>query len=546
MAGPAKSTCIVLSLLLLAAAATASSPHLLNSSVPDPAAVVADFHSKVASSRRRMQESGGGVGGCMTGNPIDDCWRCAGTDWQQDRQRLADCGIGFGRNALGGKGGPLYVVTDSSDRDPVNPTPGTLRHAAIQEGPLWIVFASDMTIRLNEELLVNSFKTIDGRGANVHVGAGGACITLQYVSNVIIHGVHVHDCVPTGNANVRSSPTHSGWRTRSDGDGISLFGARDVWVDHCALWRCADGLIDAIMGSTAITVSNSYFARHNEVMLLGASDEYLPDSGMQVTIAFNRFGPGLVQRMPRCRRGYFHIVNNDYTSWEMYAIGGSASPTINSQGNRYIAPANPDAKESTHGALGARLSWPALGPAKRGHPRHVRRPAAGRRSPAPVPRVPTAARWRRPGLAWFSCVCVSELNATGAVTKRVDTAEGQWSGWNWRTEGDMLVNGAFFVPSGEGLEDIYEKATSIDPKSAALVDTLTQNAGVLGEPRSLLFLASRLSFIVVRSARTRGLCPRPRWRAFVTRHPGLLSLRGGNISDGWAPRQRPSLIRGPA
>jgi pectate lyase len=303
--------------------------------------------SKVASSRRRMQEAGAaaGGGGCMTGNPIDDCWRCAGTDWRQDRQRLADCGLGFGRNALGGKGGPLYVVTDSSDRDPVNPVPGTLRHAAIQEGPLWIVFAADMTIRLNEELLVNSYKTIDGRGARVHIGAGGACITLQYVSNVIIHNVHVHDCVPAGNANVRSSPTHYGWRTRSDGDGISLFGARDVWVDHCALWRCADGLVDAIMGSTAITVSNSYFAHHDEVMLLGASDAYLPDSAMQVTIAFNRFGPGLVQRMPRCRRGYFHIVNNDYTSWEMYAIGGSASPTINSQGNRYIAPADPNAKE---------------------------------------------------------------------------------------------------------------------------------------------------------------------------------------------------------
>jgi pectate lyase len=298
-----------------------------------------------------MQEAAGGGGGCMTGNPIDDCWRCAGTDWRQDRQRLADCGIGFGRNALGGKGGPVYVVTDSSDRDPVNPVPGTLRHAAIQEGPLWIVFASDMAIRLNEELLVNSYKTIDGRGASVHIGGGGACITLQYVSNVIIHNVHVHDCVPAGNANVRSSPTHYGWRTRSDGDGISLFGARDVWVDHCALWRCADGLVDAIMGSTAITVSNSYFAHHDEVMLLGASDAYLPDSGMQVTIAFNRFGPGLVQRMPRCRRGYFHIVNNDYTSWEMYAIGGSASPTINSQGNRYIAPADPNAKEVSEHAM---------------------------------------------------------------------------------------------------------------------------------------------------------------------------------------------------
>lgn len=29
----------------------------------------------------------------------------------------------------------------------------------------------------------------------------------------------------------------------------------------------------------------------------------------------------------------------------MYAIGGSADPTINSQGNRYLAPVNPNAKE---------------------------------------------------------------------------------------------------------------------------------------------------------------------------------------------------------
>nr|XP_015638587.1 probable pectate lyase 12 [Oryza sativa Japonica Group] len=129
-------------------------------------------------------------------------------------------------------------------------------------------------------------------------GTGGACITLQYVSNVIIHNIHIHDCVPAGNANVHALPTHYGWCTHSDGDGISLYSARDVWVDHCALSRCADGLIDAIMGSTAIIVSNSYFSHHNEVMLLGHSDEYLPDSAMQVTIAFNHFGIQLVQRMP--------------------------------------------------------------------------------------------------------------------------------------------------------------------------------------------------------------------------------------------------------
>ncbi|KAM7503095.1 hypothetical protein LguiB_001999 [Lonicera macranthoides] len=51
--------------------------------------------------------------------------------------------------------------------------------------------------------------------------------------------------------------------------------------------------------------------------------------------------------LPMCRPGYFHVVNNDYTHWEMYAIGGSAEPTINSQGNGYLAPANPFVKEKS-------------------------------------------------------------------------------------------------------------------------------------------------------------------------------------------------------
>lgn len=47
----------------------------------------------------------------------------------------------------------------------------------------------------------------------------------------------------------------------------------------------------------------------------------------------------------RCRHGYFHVVNNDYSHWEMYAIGGSAEPTINSQGNRFLAPDDRFSKE---------------------------------------------------------------------------------------------------------------------------------------------------------------------------------------------------------
>ncbi|XP_057949421.1 probable pectate lyase 5 isoform X2 [Malania oleifera] len=378
-------------------------PSILSSLLPHPELVVQEVHIIVNATRRKL-----GLPSCGTGNPIDDCWRCD-PHWADNRQRLADCAIGFGKQAVGGRDGPIYVVSDPTDDDPVNPKPGTLRYGVIQDEPLWIVFARDMVITLKEELMVNSFKTIDGRGARVHV-AGGACITIQYVTNVIVHGISVHDCRLAGNAYVRDSPGHYGWRTVSDGDGVSIFGGSHVWVDHCSLSNCNDGLIDAIHGSTAITISNNYMSNHDKVMLLGHSDTLLQDRNMQVTIAFNHFGEGLVQRMPRCRHGYFHVVNNDYTHWEMYAIGGSASPTINSQGNRFLAPDDIVKKE---------------------------------------------------------------------ITKRENATEREWRGWNWRSEGDMMLNGAFFTPSGAGAASQYARASSLGARPSSLISSLTSQAGVL-------------------------------------------------------------------
>ncbi|XP_019250352.1 PREDICTED: probable pectate lyase 18 isoform X2 [Nicotiana attenuata] len=377
--------------------------HFASSTLQNPQSVVDHVHSINNASRRNL-----GYLSCGTGNPIDDCWRCD-PNWEKNRQRLAECAIGFGKNAIGGKDGKIYVVTDSGNDDPVNPKPGTLRYAVIQNEPLWIIFARDMVIQLKEELIMNSFKTIDGRGASVHI-ACGPCITMQYVTNIIIHGIHIHDCKQGGNTMVRSSPQHYGWRTISDGDGVSIFGGSHIWVDHCSLSNCKDGLIDAIMGSTAITISNNYMTHHDKVMLLGHSDSHVQDKNMQVTVAFNHFGEGLVQRMPRCRHGYFHVVNNDYTHWEMYAIGGSANPTINSQGNRFLAP---------------------------------------------------------------------DIRFSKEVTKHEDAAESEWKKWNWRTDGDLMLNGAYFVQSGAAASSSYAKASSLSAKPSSLITSIVSGAGAL-------------------------------------------------------------------
>ena len=203
-------------------------------------------------------------GPCKATNPIDRCWRCR-PKWAAERKRLADCALGFGRHTVGGKYGSYYFVTDPSDNDMVNPTKGTLRHAVIQPGPLWIMFSRSMVIRLNQELIMTGDKTIDGRGVNVHI-AYGAGITIQYVKNVIVHGLHFHDIVSGSGGLIRDSVNHFGLRSRSDGDAISIYGSSNIWIDHNSMSNCKDGLIDAIEGSTGITISNNHFTNHNEVL----------------------------------------------------------------------------------------------------------------------------------------------------------------------------------------------------------------------------------------------------------------------------------------
>jgi pectate lyase len=89
---------------------------------------------------------------------------------------------------------------------------------------------------------------------------------------------------------VRSSETHFGWRTMADGDAVSIFGSSHIWVDHNSLSHCADGLVDAVMGSTAITISNNHFTHHNEVLSFLPHFHFTPThaSGVSVSVSVLR------------------------------------------------------------------------------------------------------------------------------------------------------------------------------------------------------------------------------------------------------------------
>ncbi|MBA0776204.1 hypothetical protein Gotri_011229 [Gossypium trilobum] len=296
--------------------------------------------------KRMLAESKKGP--CEVTNHVDSCWPCD-RDWEKNRKKLADCAPGFARGTTGGKDGEFYVVTNPID-NAADPKPGTLRHAVTQTGPLWITFKGSMTIKLQQELIVTSDKTIDARRANVEI-CNGDGITIQFAKNVINHGHQIHHIIPAKGGKIKDGENHHGLRGDSDGDGVSLFGATNVWLNHLSLHHSTDGLIDVIQGSTTVTISNLHFTDHNDVMLFGASDSYSADKEMHVTVALNHFGKGLVERMPRCRFGFIHVVNNDYNHWFLYAIGGTSNPTIISQGNRYSAPGTFGAKDVTCSGL---------------------------------------------------------------------------------------------------------------------------------------------------------------------------------------------------
>ncbi|KAG9459483.1 hypothetical protein H6P81_003991 [Aristolochia fimbriata] len=292
-------------------------------------------------------------------NVIDRCWRRDG-NWIRNREQLARCSVGYAGKMTNniGSGTRHYVVTDPSD-DPVNPRPGTLRFGATSiRGKVWITFRKDMVIKLRKPLLVSSFTVIDGRGVNVQI-AHGSCLVLYEVSNVIIHGLHIHHCEKPAPGPVLS-PKGVINMGALDGDAITLIGSSKVWIDHNSLYECHDGLLDVTRGSTDVTVSNNRFMNHDKVMLLGHDDQFVLDRKMKVSILFNHFGPNVNQRIPRVRHGYAHVANNFYQGWGSYAIGGSMNPRIKSQSNLFVAPKSGKKEVTWREGNGSGWNWKSV------------------------------------------------------------------------------------------------------------------------------------------------------------------------------------------
>jgi pectate lyase len=259
----------------------------------------------------------------------DDVVRHAGVSWVATARSVnrkpgagPEIGVpqGFGGNARGAAGGAEYWVTTLEDSGP-----GSLRDGAERAGPLWIRFQVSGEIRLREDIMVASDKTIDGRGASVTITRKG--LRLHGVSNVILENLRFR--------NGRGDTT----------DAIQIAnGSHDVWVDHCDLGGYPDGLVDITGGATDVTVSWSAFSHitppdnNGKTMLINgeAADGESATARPRVTLHHNYFD-ATIQRNPKLRHGLVHAYNNYLRKWGSYGMAAEDGGELYSEANIFEA-----------------------------------------------------------------------------------------------------------------------------------------------------------------------------------------------------------------
>ncbi len=152
----------------------------------------------------------------------------------------------------------------------------------------------------------------------------------------------------------------------SDGDGIEVSGATNVFITNCEFYDGADGNLDIVRGADYVTVSWCKFyyvsqSEHRFSMLIGNGDDVTSDDGkLHVTLHHNWFAGRVDQRMPRVRYGHIHIYNNYYNSTgNGYCIGTGYKCRIRLE-NSYFESVNHPWRDMGATTSGGRMGWSNL------------------------------------------------------------------------------------------------------------------------------------------------------------------------------------------
>lgn len=142
-------------------------------------------------------------------------------------------GEGFGAVASGGRGKPVVYVTNLDDSGP-----GSLREA-LSAGDRNVLFAVSGTIHLKSKLtLKGSNVTIAGQTAP----GDGVCLRGK---ELMING---------NNVIVRFMRFRPGDELNEEHDALTVWGARDVIIDHCSMSWSTDSVSDVVKESRSVTI----------------------------------------------------------------------------------------------------------------------------------------------------------------------------------------------------------------------------------------------------------------------------------------------------
>ncbi len=185
------------------------------------------------------------------------------------------------------------------------------------------------SLSLTTPVLVKSNKTIQGADADATLM--GNLDLGSSTNNVIIRGLNITN--PTGT------------------DGISVTGARNVYIAHCTLYDCADTLIDITAGADNITVAwcEFYYTvaqtnRRFAMQIGGPTGETTP---LRVSLHHNLWSDRIDQFLPASTYGRVHMYNNQLElSGNTAGTSMLANAELLSERNLYGNLANPLVKSA--------------------------------------------------------------------------------------------------------------------------------------------------------------------------------------------------------
>lgn len=212
---------------------------------------------------------------------------------------------GYGGNAVGGAGGATVTVTNLAN----------FKYYATLSGP-YIIRVSG-TIDLGGKVQPKSNKTIEGADPSATIIGQLDLSDSQSCTNIIIRNLNI---------------------TNPDNDGITVWGATNIFITHCNIYDCGDGAIDMNNGADYITVS---WCRFNYPSMADHRFVHIADQA-HITFHHNWYDFGCDQRMPASTGGTIHMYNNYFScTGNYYCSNAREGAQILSENNYYDHVNNP-------------------------------------------------------------------------------------------------------------------------------------------------------------------------------------------------------------